>query len=298
VSDAVQPQPQPPHEQPLHQQQPESGSGAPLTRRERRAARETGPRSLPRRALVARPLTILATIAFAALVALTGYASPEFVSVAVALAGFVLAWGWPQLLSLPSPRGTRAVLALGTVLMTVAVLLTRDDPYLQWMPAALAGAVIAAFLHQLLRRDGRPRLTESVAATTSGLAVISSGIALAPIAQAMHGGHALAAAMAGLAGGALADPLIGLKRFRPWALFIAMVVGGGAAMLVTLFAGQPKPGPAALLGLLAAAVSHAARRIMAVLPATAMPRAQLATAAGASMLVGVVAHEVVRWCVS
>jgi hypothetical protein len=283
VSDAVQPQP---------------SHGAPLTRRERRAERESGSRTLPRRALVARPLTILATIAFAALVALTGYASPAFVSVAVALAGFVLAWGWPLLLSLPSPRGTTTVLAVGTVLMTVAVLLTRDDPYLQWMPAALAGAVIAAFLHQLLRRDGRPRLTESVAATTSGLAVISSGIALAPVAQVMHGDHALAATMAGLAAGALADPLIGMKRFRAWALFIAMVVGGGAAMLVSAFAAAPRLGPAALLGLLAAAVSHATRRILAVLPATSMPRAQLAMAAAASMLVGVVAHEVVRFCVS
>jgi hypothetical protein len=293
VSDVVEPQPQP---QPPQQVQPPS-HGAPLTRRERRAALESGSRALPGRALVARPLTILATVAFAALVALTGYASPEFVSVAVALAGLVLAWGWPLLLSLPSPRGTMGVLALGTVLMTAAVLLTRDDPYLRWMPAALAVAVIVAFLHQLLRRDGRPRLTESVAATTSGLAIISSGIALAPVAQVMHGDHALAAAMAGLAAGALADPLIGLKRFRAWALFIAMVVGGGAALLVAVLAGAPEEGPAALLGLLAAAVSHAARRIMAVLPATSMHRAQLASAAGASMLVGVVAHEVVRFWV-
>jgi hypothetical protein len=63
-------------------------------------------------------------------------------------------------------------------------------------------------------------------------------------------------------------------------------------------AGAPRLAPAALLGLLAAGVSHAARRIMAVLPATGMPRAQLAMAAGASLLVGVVAHEVVRFCVA
>ena len=78
----------------------------PLTRRERRAHAQTAQPALPRRALVARPLSIAATIAFAALVALTGYASPRFVALAVALAGFVLAWGWPLLLSLPSPRGT------------------------------------------------------------------------------------------------------------------------------------------------------------------------------------------------
>ena len=50
----------------------------------------------------------------------------------------MLAWGWPLLLSLPSPRGTSPVLAIGTVLMTGTALVTREDPYLEWMPAALA----------------------------------------------------------------------------------------------------------------------------------------------------------------
>jgi hypothetical protein len=242
---------------------------------------------------VARPLSIAATVAFAALVALTGYASPQFVALAVALAGFVLAWGWPLLLSLPSPRGTTAVLAIGTVLMTGTALLTRDDPYLEWMPAALAVSVIVGFLHQLMRRDGRPRLTESVAAVTSALAIISAGTALAPIPHALHGEHALAATMAGLGVGALADPCVSIPRLRQWALFIAMLVGGGAAVVVALVAGDLLAGPAALLGLLAAAISHAARRVLAPLPATAMPRAQLAAAATSSLLIGVVAYAVV-----
>jgi hypothetical protein len=265
----------------------------PLTRRERRAHAQKARPALPRRALVARPLSIAATVAFAALVALTGYASPQFVALAVALAGFVLAWGWPLLLSLPSPRGTTAVLAIGTVLMTGTALLTRDDPYLEWMPAALAVSVIVGFLHQLMRRDGRPRLTESVAAVTSALAIISAGTALAPIPHALHGEHALAATMAGLGVGALADPCVSIPRLRQWALFIAMLVGGGAAVVVALVAGDLLAGPAALLGLLAAAISHAARRVLAPLPATAMPRAQLAAAATSSLLIGVVAYAVV-----
>jgi hypothetical protein len=84
-----------------------------------------------------------------------------------------------------------------------------------------------------------------------------------------------------------------MRRLRQWALFISMILGGGAAVLVSVVAGDPMPGPAALLGLLAAAISHAARRVMAPLPATAMPRAQLAVAAASSMLVGVVAYVVV-----
>ena len=265
----------------------------PLTRRERRAHSQTAKPALPRRALVARPLSIAATIAFAALVALTGYASPQFVALAVALAGFVLAWGWPLLLSLPSPRGTTAVLAIGTILMTGTALLTRQDPYLEWMPAALAVSVLVGFLHQLMRRDGRPRLTESVAAVTSGLAIISAGTALAPIPHVLQGEHALAATMAGLGVGALADPCVSIPRLRQWALFIAMLIGGGAAVVVALLAGDLLTGPAALLGLLAAAISHAARRVLAPLPATAMPRAQLAAAATSSLLIGVVAYAVV-----
>jgi hypothetical protein len=270
----------------------------PLTRRERRAHAQTVTPALPRRALLPRPLSIAATMAFAALVALTGYASPQFVALAVALAGFVLAWGWPLLLSLPSPRGTTAVLALGTVLMTGTALASREDPYLRWMPAALAVSVIIAFLHQLMRRDGRPRLTESVAATTSGLAIISAGTALAPITHVLSGEHALAAAMAGLGVGVLADPCVSVPRLRQWALFISMILGGGAALLVSAVAGEPMLAPAGLLGLLAAAISHAARRVMAPLPATAMPRAQLAVAAGSSLLVGVVAYVVVRYFVA
>lgn len=277
--------------------EPQAPAPVPLTRRERRA-RAGSASTLPRRAQGARTLTILATVAFAALVALTAYASPQFVALAVALAGFVLAWGWPVLLSLPSPRGTSAVLATGTVLMTATVLVTRDDPFLQWLPAALAVSVLVAFLHQLMRRDGRPRLTESVAATISGLAVISAGVALAPIPHVFGGEDALAATMAGLGLSVLADPCIALRRLRQWALFIAMVLGGAGAVAVATVAGMPRTAPAALLGLLAAAIAHAARRVMAPLPATAFPRAQLAVAAASSLLVGVVAFVVVGYFVA
>lgn len=275
-------------------EQPAPQPAAPMTRRERRARSRNTPAVLPSRALLARPLTMTATIAFAALVGLTGYASPDFVALAVALAGLVVAWGWPQLLSLPSPRGTTTVLVSGAVLMTGTALLTRQAPYLKWMPAAMAVAVIVAFLHQLMRRDGRPRLTESVSASITGLAVIAAGVAFGPLPELLHGEHALAATMAGLGVGVLADPLIKVDRLRQWALFISMFLGGAAGMLVSVVAGHPRPWPAALLGLLAAAVSHAARRVMAVLPATAMPRAQLAVGASSSLLVGVVAYVVVR----
>jgi hypothetical protein len=270
----------------------------PLTRRERREQAQTAARTLPGRRLMPRPLVVAATVAFAALVALTAYASPSFVALAVALGGLVLAWGWPVLLGLPSPRGTTAVLAIGTVGMAATVLLTKTDPYLEWVPAAMAGAVLVAFLHQLLRRDGRPRLTESIVGTVTGLAVVASGVALAPLPHVLSGDSSLAAAMAGLAAGALADPLIGQRRLRQWALFVAMLLGGLAGFVVSLLAGHPEAAPAALLGLMAAAVSHATRRVLAVLPAASGPRAQLAIAASSALIIGVVAYVIVRYFIA
>ena len=99
--------------------------------------------------------------------------------------------------------------------------------------------------------------------------------------------------MAGLAVGVLADPLISVPRLRQWALFISMFAGGLAALVVALVAGEPTAGSGALLGLLAAAISHAARRVLAPLPSAPMPRAQLASALAASLLVGVVSFTVV-----
>ena len=263
----------------------------PPTRRERRAGSSV---RTPRRIYPPGPLTVVATAAYAALVALTGFAGTELVASAVVLGGLVLAWGWPVLLNLPSPRGSMGVLATGTLLMAAAVVLTRQDPFLAWVPAALAVSVVIAFLHQLMRRDGRPRLTESVAGTTSGLAIISSGVTLAPLPHVLGGGAALAAAMAGLGVGALADPLIGMKRLRQWALPIGMVIGGLAALAVGLVAGEAQTAAMVLLGLMTAGVSHASRRIMAVLPSAGSARAQLAMSASSSMVIGVVVYGVVR----
>jgi hypothetical protein len=287
------------------QAQPQTGepageavASAPLSRRSRRERKDGPPLSVPRRSLRARPLTVLATVAFAALVALTAYASPHFVTVAVALAGFVMAWGWPVLLSLPSPRGTTAVLAVGTALAAASVTLATQDPFLRWVPAAMAVSVIGAFLHQLMRRDGRPRLAESVSSSVAGLAVIAAGVSMAPLPRVLDGDHALAAAMAALGVSALCDPLIGIRWSRRWALFIAMVCGGAAAVGVSLVAGAPALWPAGLLGLLVAAVGHAARRVVAVLPAAGSPRGQLAAAAASSLLVGAVVYPFTRYFVA
>lgn len=273
------------------------GTGAPaasppLTRSQRRAQRDA---TLPLPPVTAkRPLAVVATIALSALIALSGFAYPVLVALSVGLGGLVLAWGWPRLLGSPSPRGSTAVLAFGTVACVAAVALTPTDPFLRWMPAALAVSLIAAFLHQLVRRDGRPRLTESVAITAAGLAVISSGAAYSALPRTLAGEGPLAAAMAALGLSALADALVTSPRLRPWALTIAMGLGGAAAALVGVVHGRPSLAPAVLLGVLVAAVAHATRRVLAVLPPMVSARSQLVSGATSVLLAGVVAYVLAR----
>lgn len=246
------------------------------------------------RARSARPLTVVATVALSALIALSGFAHTTLVALAVTLGGLVLAWGWPGLLSMPSRRGASLVLAVGTVSCVVAGTVTTTDPYLRWLPVALAVSLIAAFLHQLLRRDGRPRLTESISATAAGLAVLSSGVAYIPLPRTFEGAGPLAVAMAALGVSALADFLIVPPRLRAWALPIAMALGGAAAAGVAELAGRPDFWPAVLLGVLTSAVAHATRRVVAVLPTMVGARSQLVSGAASVLVCGVVVYVVSR----
>ena len=241
-----------------------------------------------------RPLVPLAVVAFSGLLVLSVLAGVPFVAAAVALGGGVLAWGWAGLLGLPSPRGTTSVLAFGTVAAVLTGALTRTDPFLRWMPAALALSMLVAFLHQLLRRDGRPRLVESVVSVVTGLAVVVSGACLVPLALTADGGTVMAAAGAALGVAALVDLLARWVRLRPWLVPAALVAGTvGAAGVAAALGGVSLPA-AGLLGLLCAAVSSTLRGVLGVLPAMSGRRSQLACASASVLGCGVVVYVVAR----
>ncbi|MGL5862560.1 MAG: hypothetical protein ACRCY9_15010, partial [Phycicoccus sp.] len=67
-------------------------------------------------------------------------------------------------------------------------------------------------------------------------------------------------------------------------------LGGVAAVVATSLLAAPGTGPAALLGFLVAAVSHAIRRVLSVLPPVAALRGQIAVAAAGILAPGVVAY--------
>ncbi|RMI09748.1 hypothetical protein EBM89_09180, partial [Cellulomonas triticagri] len=93
----------------------------------------------------------------------------------VVLSG-VLALGWPVVAGLPARVGSGVVIGLTGIAAVAVVHVATGEPLLGDLPVVFAGAVLASFVAELARRDGRERLVESVAGTVAG--------ALAPVCAA------------------------------------------------------------------------------------------------------------------
>ena len=116
------------------------------------------------------------TAALAALVAAASYVQPRPLPLVAAVVVLVVlvALGWPSLLRLPAAGSTRVVVAICGAGGVAATYFTQGEPVLRHLPTVLAGAVVLSFIAQMLRRDGRPQLTESVSGTVAGVAAIAT----------------------------------------------------------------------------------------------------------------------------
>ena len=266
-----------------------------LTRAQKRAAAAAEAAVDPVPEMPLQPLVTIAVLALAGLVTISAFAGPVLVAVSVALAAGVMAWGWPGLLGLPSPRGSAFVLAVGSAAAIGTVLATTSDPYLNWMPAALAGSMLVAFVHQLARRDGRPRLVESIASNVTAIAIVVSGASLVALPRAPQGDWVVAISASAVAVSALTDLVGGSRRLRAWLLPLAMLFGGAVAIVVGITLANVGWGAAALLGVLAAGISHATRRALAMLPSISAPRSQLVSASASVLTGGLVIYVVGRY---
>lgn len=271
---------------------PRSEESQPLSRAARRALRDGVPLSGTDTAPLL-PFAVGGTWVLAILLTVGAYAEPLVLVGVNLLVGMVVAVGWPRLLGIAQPVATTVILLL-VALGAAAAGLVGDDPYLRWTPLVIAGGLVLTFGWQLARRDGRLGLTGSVAATLFGVAVITLGTVLNPLARTLHGTDVVAVTMASIAVGALADLLTGRPRFHVWMLPAAMLLGGWAAAAASLFLGNPAPGQGLLVGVLAAAVSHASRRVLGVLPGARTLLGQLTIAASSVSLVAVVAYVLAR----
>lgn len=240
---------------------------------------------------VVRWWTAGATLAAGVLLSVAAYAGVGALAAAAVLVVAVLAWGWPMLVDLPSPRGSSTVVGVGGAACVASVALSREEPLLQWLALALAGAVVLEFVHQLARRDGRPRLVECVTGTLAGVVVLasmSSWLAL-PRTEVQAGGVLLVAVpvAVGLAVQALPLP----ARLAGVAGVVA------AALLAGLVAGllpQPTVLSGLVTGLAAGTVAVMLHLLLAVLPPAGSPPAWLSLALAPLASTGMVSYVVLR----
>lgn len=222
------------------------------------------------------------------------YGQTWTVVAALALPMVLLAFGWVPLLRLPSPRSTTTVQLLSAAIILVPSVLAPSAT-LAWLPGAVALAMLVTFVHQLVRRDARPRLVESVSASASGVALLSSAVCLIPAADSAHGRAAIVAVAAAAAASTLAD--VGLGRtprsfVAVMCAICAVVLGALVSVASVLWMGQAQlPLVAAgVAGAVAAASSYAVRQFQSVLPALWGRRAQFASAASSVLCTGAVAY--------
>ena len=223
--------------------------------------------------------------------ALAALASPAVLAFAVAAGGAVLAWGWAGALGLPSPRGTLGVLVVGGLALVLSVATRDGAPWLVWVPAALSIAMIAAFTHQLLRVDGRPRLVQSVSSVVLALALLACGALLVPPTHTTEGVWLVVGALAAALASAGTDLLGRYPTLLPWLTALAMAAGGTAAVVLALATGMQWT-TWLLLGVAAGALSHAMRAVMAPLPSLALARPRLVAALASVLVVGMVPYLV------
>jgi len=207
----------------------------------------------------------MASIAAAALIAVTGYAGPAYLAAGLAVVVIAVAIGWGPLLGLPQPAGSALLIILtGAAAVLTALRPPDPDHPLTGFASLLAFAIIAAFLHELIRRDGRIRMVESVAGTFFGqlMAMFASGWMLLP--DAGIGAATLLVAAVAVACARAATAL-------PWPVavtgWVAFVAGTGGAILAAATQGPIQLGPAAALGLAVAATVAAMDRLLATQPA-------------------------------
>ncbi|MFV2145068.1 hypothetical protein [Isoptericola sp. G70] len=232
------------------------------------------------------------TAALAALVAAAAYLGPLWTTAAAAGLVALVAIGWAALLRLPADGATVLVVllaGLGGVAMAWA---TEDEPVLRNVPLVIAMALVLAFVAQMLRRGGRPRLVESVSGMTAGIVVavsasgwVATGRSDAGAALVLTSAVALAVAAA-----VSALPIAGGWTGSLLSVAFGAVAGAGTASVVP----EVEPIAGMITGIVAGLVAAALRFLFERQPALARRRAGLTAAAVPVVVTGVLVFVVGR----
>ena len=236
---------------------------------------------------------VLATVGAALVLGACVLSGAPLAATAVAFLGVLLAWGWVRLFDLPSPRGLVGVVSGSAVGSAAAAAFRTDDPLLRWVPVPVGLSVIAAFAHQILRTDGRYRLTAGLAGSVSAIAVVSCGVGYVGLALPRGGPAVAVLTLGGVLVAVLAELLARHRVGRALALLATVLVCAGGGWLAVGPTGLPRVA-AVLAAVLGALVSRAIRRVLTPLPAAASVRGAIGLATASVLLPGAVGYVVAR----
>ncbi|MFP5335846.1 MAG: hypothetical protein ACLGIV_11095 [Actinomycetes bacterium] len=238
-----------------------------------------------------RLVPALSGAALGVLIGVAALAGVPALAAALLLATVAIASGWATLLNLPTPRGSTAVIALGGAVAVTVAALTDDPPYLRWLPGVLAVTLLVEFGHQLLRRDMRPRLVESVTGVVSALVVVGFG---AGWLGALHDDGGTGVVLVGAASAVAAAVALGL----PWPQRVTgpAAVAGGLTIggLVGALLPDERALPAALVGALVGVVAATLDRLLAHLPTSVRPTASVSMGVAPVVASGMVVYTLGR----
>lgn len=231
------------------------------------------------------PTRASATATGAALVAVAGYASPTALTGVVLVLSVAFASGWPRLIDLPTNRGGSVVIAL----TAVAALLAARAGSVTGLTMVMGLAVVAAFVHQMMRRDGRPRLVESVSGIVTGCVVVLSGAGWAAADYGDVNQALVVTAAATIAAAAACTAVPGPLRLVG---SLATVVSGGVGVLIGSLLDPVGPVPGGLVGLAVGVLTAALHVLFGQFPASRRLRPALAAALLTVLAVGVPVYMV------
>jgi hypothetical protein len=168
--------------------------------------------------------TLVAVAGVVGDLSIDGKSGPVLAGLLIVL-GVIFALGWPLVSGLPARWHSSAVIAVGGAAAVVAVWLSHEQALLSQVPAVFAGVVLASFLAELLRRDGRERLVESVAGTIAGALVPVCSVGWLAAERTVAGDAVVVAGAVALAVGSAVSAF----PLRGWLRVGAMVGGSTAA---------------------------------------------------------------------
>lgn len=230
-----------------------------------------------------------AAVLLCGLLALASVWTPGATAAVLALLVAGLAVGWPSLLALPSPRGTAAVvLVAGAAALAVAAW-PDDEVRTRGLAAVLALSVVLAFVHQMLRRDMRPRLAASVAGSVTGVALVA--LATGWVRASQGGTDAVLLGATSVAAAAAVSALPWPQRVTG---ALGLVASGAAAAAVAAALPDVLAWEAAVLGVVLAAVVAAVDRLLLALPRAASRRRAGVIGAVAVAACGIPVHVFAR----